>query len=208
MLGENIKELDVEIKQKKEAITNIDNKLKNISLLKEVFQKNLTKHKMENVELTRQKTENSNLYDKLISEAEKLKKEIENLNINVKELNLQLNYSQEQSHKMEIRLTKQQMEAHTIENTLWHKFNINYKEITGHKKKIKTNKGLKNEINNLKLEIKDLGEINLCAINVRRIKERHDFLFEQKADLMDAQVDLNKTIDKIASQMETIYQVF
>jgi len=203
MLRKSIKDLESEIKQKKEVITNIDNKLENSLLLKEVFQKNLSKYKKENVELTGQKTEDSNLYEKLISETEKLKKEIESLNMDVKELNLQLNYEQEQSHKMEIRLTKQQMEAHTIENTLWHKFSVNYKEIMAHERRIKIDKGLKNEINNLKSKIKDLGEINLGAINeYQRIKERHNFLFEQKADLMDAQEDLNRTIAKIASQME------
>lgn len=61
--------------------------------------------------------------------------------MDVKELNLQLNYEQEQSHKMEIRLTKQQMEAHTIENTLWHKFSVNYKEIMAHERRIKIDKG-------------------------------------------------------------------
>ncbi|HHU68928.1 MAG TPA: chromosome segregation protein SMC [Thermoanaerobacterales bacterium] len=203
MFVENIKRMETEIKNQKENAAKINNEIKNADLLTRVFQENLENYKKQKTGLCSRKNEYDEYYKKLNDQRLKLKDEIENLNLKIKELNTKSNEIQEQLHKIEIKLTKYQMEANTIENTLWSKYSINYKEAANIDRQIQTNKGIVREIRELKAEIESLGEINLGAVEeYKRVKERYNFLVDQKNDLIDAQEHLNKAIEEVLKQME------
>lgn len=203
MFVENIKRIETEIKAQKENATKINNEIQNTNLLTRVFHDNLGNYKKQKTELCSKKKDYDEFYEKLNEQRLKLKEEIENLNLKIKELNTKSNEVQEQLHKIEIKLTKYQMEAHTIENSLWSKYNLNYKEALNINREIQTDKGIVREIRKLKTEIEYLGEINLGAIEeYKRVKERYNFLTEQKNDLIEAQEHLNKAIEEILKQME------
>ena len=62
----------------------------------------------------------------------------------------------------------------------------------------------RNEVNNLKKKIKDLGVVNLGAIEeYDRVSTRYEFLIKQKEDLMNAENTLLEIINEMDTVMES-----
>ncbi|WP_127585759.1 chromosome segregation protein SMC [Paenibacillus koleovorans] len=62
--------------------------------------------------------------------------------------------------------------------------------------------GMQNEVRELKRRIASLGDVNLGAIEeYQRVKERYDFLFGQKQDLIEAKTTLYQVIREMNEEM-------
>ena len=68
-----------------------------------------------------------------------------------------------------------------IKNSIYEDYQITYNLALGYKKEIKNLNGTYTEIKDLKNRIRDLGAVNINAIEeYKRIKERHTFLSKTK----------------------------
>lgn len=89
-------------------------------------------------------------------------------------------------HKGEVNMAKYEVEKDNIIREIWEKYELSIIEAL--KFKSDQHKDDMKEIRSIKRELKEIGDVNLGAIEeYADVKERYDFLSEQKEDLLQAQ---------------------
>ncbi|WP_206460793.1 chromosome segregation protein SMC [Anaerovorax sp. IOR16] len=175
-----------------------------------VSEKEEEKYKLE--ELLKKIQEEKSLLVRYLAEVEKKKESIEDL----------LLHGQTAKHDLELKLTKNETQVDSFKNKLWEDFEISYiQAMEFSKKEFVMNAALK-ESREIKSRMKALGEVNIGSIKeYESVKERYEFLTEQRSDLLEAMnalkqiiMDMDKTIrsnfkesfDKIVVNFEKAFQ--
>ncbi|WP_324823227.1 chromosome segregation protein SMC [Sinanaerobacter sp. ZZT-01] len=147
-----------------------------------------------------------------LEEAEKIKASIDE----------KLLQEQTNKHDLELKLAKNETQVNSFKDKLWEDFEISYiQAMEFSKKEFIMNTAVK-ESREIKSRMKVLGEVNLGSIKeYETVKERYEFLTEQRSDLLQAidalkQIisDMDKTIrnnfkdsfDKIVANFEKAFQ--
>ena len=106
----------------------------------------------------------------------------------------------DQSTKLDVRKTKLEQDIEDITNKMWDEYETtpntakDYKEVTPHTAK---------EVEKLKNQIKELGPININAIDeYKAVGDRYEFLRTQKEDLEESKTSLEKIITDMVELMK------
>ncbi|MDP4109372.1 MAG: chromosome segregation protein SMC, partial [Bacillota bacterium] len=175
---------------------------------------------LQNAEISRQISEKEALKDESLANAEK-KKEILKL-INTEKMNIEgervkkekesqsknremLNLEQERS-RLESQKTQAEMEERQIIERLWESYELTQLTAQSVRKELESPSKTNRRINDLKSEIKLLGQVNIGAIEeFKRVNEQYGFLTAQKDDLEKAKKELLKVIADITSSMKDLF---
>ncbi len=104
--------------------------------------------------------------------------------------------------KLEVRRTKLETELEATQNRLWDEYELTYGTAEDYKKEINNVRQTQSRINELKTAIRELGPVNVTAIeDYSKTKERHHFLSVQKDDLVKSEEKLNRVIHEMLSIM-------
>ncbi len=110
---------------------------------------------------------------------------------------------QEEQGKLDARKAKMESELETIQNRLWDEYGLTYSNALGIKCEIQNFKGTQSRINDLKSEIRELGPVNVAAIeDYAKTKERFGFMKTQHDDLVQAEEKLERVIHDITQVMK------
>jgi chromosome segregation protein len=196
-VNKNILELDeLNCKKDNEKKTSIIEKEKlhvNINNINEsdilLKQKNVSsKSKLEDLFIEKKKN------SMLLEEIEKRKKEYGEAYQNL----------QSEVHKLEMQKARIDMEIENMQNKIWDEYELSYASAIKYRIEVNSMSQASKEINNIKSNIKELGIINVNAIEeYEKVKERFEFLTTQKNDLEEAKESLNKVILEMTEKMET-----
>ena len=190
-------------------LLSIDNKKK---VREEIVEENkkLTELNAEiNLQITKLEEEILGSSDKV----ESLKKERisknENLNTleeNILEQSTRLEDIRNQISKIDLKKSKIELELNQIINKMWEEYELTpnnveeYKEVTSPHE-------VQKQVNSLRSEIRDLGSINIDSIQeYKEVKERYDFLSEQRFDLEESSNKLRKVIQEMTDTMKTQFE--
>lgn len=103
--------------------------------------------------------------------------------------------TQNQKYEIQMKLEKNEAQIDALKDKLWEEFEISYLAAIDLKKKDFVMATAQREAKELKARIRALGEINLGAIKeYETVKERYDFLSEQRTDLLSAMESLQEII--------------
>jgi chromosome segregation protein len=194
-LSEDITFLENSIQKKEEQVEqNTQNKTfynKDISNFEESIR--IKRGKIQSIELS----VNSNQKEK--KEKDNL---LRNLQHQIKEITETLDAINAQKYRFEVQLSRIDLEHETLQNAIWNEYEISYQHALEFKDETLSFQYVTEHINTLKKSIHDLGDVNINAIDeYARVKERYDFLTEQKNDLLRAQNDLKNIIRDITKTM-------
>ena len=204
-LEELIKNKKQELKLKEEKLDSIDkettdtnNRLdNNISneeekVLKEYYDALEEKNKLEN-----EISKNQNKLDNI-------KHDLEEFEFSVKKENSEFNLKNKELKELEISVNRMDVKLDNLLNKLNETYNMTYEKAkTLYTLEFDENIA-RNEVNNLKKKIKDLGVVNLGAIEeYDRVSTRYEFLIKQKEDLMNAENTLLEIINEMDIVMES-----
>ena len=204
-LEELIKNKKQELKLKEEKLDSIDketidtnNRLdNNISseeekVLKEYYDALEEKNKLEN-----EISKNQNKLDNI-------KHDLEEFEFSVKKENSEFNLKNKELKELEISVNRMDVKLDNLLNKLNETYNMTYEKAkTLYTLELDENIA-RNEVNNLKKKIKDLGVVNLGAIEeYDRVSTRYEFLIKQKEDLMNAENTLLEIINEMDTVMES-----
>ena len=129
--------------------------------------------------------------------------EIKNFEKNRKQLSAIIEQITEQKHRIEVQLSKQETELNNLQNSIWEEYEISYANALDFRDPSLTASKIEQGIREINDKINSLGEVNVNAINeYKRIKERFDFLSNQRQDLLNAKDNLNVVIKDITKTME------
>ena len=104
---------------------------------------------------------------------------------------------------LDVKYTKYSVQIENYNSRLFEDYELDYKEALEHKIELRDTKGVNREIKELKDTIKELGTVNLGAIEeYKRIKEKYDFMSKQREDLIIAKKSLNEVIKEMELKME------
>ena len=94
------------------------------------------------------------------------------------------------------------MELSGLQDRMWEDYEVTRIQALDFKCEIDSEKEARSRIGELKVSIKDLGNINLNAIDeYQKVKERYDFLSVQRQDLEEARESLIKIIKEMLDTM-------
>ena len=104
--------------------------------------------------------------------------------------------------KIDVKKTKLEEDINSIINKMWEEYELTPNNVSEYKKP--ENVALtQKKVNNLRADIRDLGSVNIDSINeYKALKERYDFMCEQRVDLEDTMSKLRKIISEMTTTMK------
>lgn len=183
------------IKSKKELIEKL--KIENDNLNQKIIDLNKQIIDFEKeVQNSSEKVEN--LKKERIDKNEKLK----NLESELEEQNQKVEDIKNQISKLEIKKSKIDLEKNQIINKMWEEYELTPNNIED-VQEIDNPQEVQKKVNSLRSEIKDLGSVDIDSIErYKEIKQRYDFLSEQRLDLEEAMSKLRKLITEMTETMK------
>ena len=190
--------------RKTEITVNIEQKRKNIEEIREVNDdiNDDIEFKTEQIESINEEISSLNT---IIENSENSRKEAQESIKKQQEENKklrdnQLVVQQEQS-RVESKKTKTDVELENIINKLWEDYELT--TTTAEELRAEIPDNAVKQINEIKSEIKSLGNINIDAIEeYNQVGERYEFLKTQRDDLVDAQQNLQQVIEDMVMIMK------
>jgi len=204
-INNNNLSVENKLKQKEEITTdnlNLENKIKELE---------------EQIEEINKKVENSSsevasLKENRVSKNEELSKAETDFTAQIEVLD----GLKEQLLKIDVKKTKIEQDIEIVVNKLWEEYELTPNNVENYTKPENIQETTK-RVNSLRNKIKDLGSINIDAIEeYTQTKQRYDFMCEQRLDLEDGMTKLKKVIqdmtnimkDQFAKQFEIINKNF
>ena len=102
-------------------------------------------------------------------------------------------------------MRKEQLDAtsHRLHNEMWEEYALSRKQANTHLAANANEAALRQEVQIIKAEIAQLGDVNVGAIDaLEQVQTRHNFLLGQRQDIIDAETTLNELIASLTTQME------
>ena len=166
--------LEESIKEITEKISNIKEEVKNSgSKIEDLKQERVAK----NTKLTKQEEEISEKF-----------KAIEDLKAQIV--------------KIDVKKTKTEEDINAIINKMWEEYELTPNNVQDYKKPENVQLTQK-KVNELRKELRDLGSVNVDAIEeYKNLKDRYDFMCEQRVDLEDTMAKLRKIITDMTQTMK------
>ena len=130
----------------------------------------------------------------------KIESEIEEQSSKIEDIKNQLS-------KLDVKNSKIELELNQVVNKMWEEYELTPNN-TGEIKKVENPIEVQRKVNELRAQIKDLGSVNIDSINeYKEIKERYDFMSEQRLDLEEASNKLKKVINEMTNTMKEQFSV-
>lgn len=195
----DIKNNTLSLESKKDQIEK--NKQEEVSLKAKIdeLQNDIVKIK-ENVKNSGSKIEElKNNKNEKNTYLEKIEKEIEEQFTRLQDI-------KEQLVKIDIKKNKTSQDLEDVVNKLWEEYELTPNNADGFTKTTDQAKTQK-EVNYLRTQIRDLGSINIDSIKeYQTLKERYDFMCEQRLDLENSMSKLKNVISEMINIMKTQFK--
>ncbi|MBD8922729.1 chromosome segregation protein SMC [bacterium] len=194
--------INQELNNAKASIENKNNQIEQIKVDNENLEKSI-QETLNKIEEIKQKVNNSS------SEIEKMKQEraqkSEKLSKQEDEITSKFKIIEElksQLVKLDVKKTKVEEDINTIINKMWEEYELTPNNVEGYAKP--ENVALtQKRVNNIRTEIRDLGSVNVDSIEeYKNLKDRYDFMSEQRLDLENTMSKLRKVITDMTQIMK------
>lgn len=104
--------------------------------------------------------------------------------------------------KIDVKKTKLEDDINSFINKMWEEYELTPNNVKEYKKPDNVSV-TQRKVNRLRIEIKELGSVNVDSIEeYKTIKERYDFMCEQRVDLEDTMNKLRKIITEMTTTMK------
>ena len=194
--------IEQDIKLSKSNIENKEKQIQTIIQDNKQLEENITKLK-EEIEQVKNEVANSG------SKVEELKvlrteknKKLEEIEEDISNQFNKLEELKEQLVKMDVKKTKISQDLEDVINNMWEEYEVTPNN-AGEYERPSNISSTQKQVNTLRAQIKDLGSINIDSIEeYKQMKDRYDFMCEQRLDLENSMTKLRKIISDMTSTMK------
>lgn len=156
-----------------------------------------------NASLKEERTGRELKLEALAEERRVLEEELSGMLDKVTEHNSTIITLQEMQGKIEAKKAKMESELETFQNRLWDEYGLTYGNALELRQEINNVRATQNRINEIKAEIRELGPVNVAAIeDYSKTKERYNFMKNQHDDLVKSEEKLRRVIHEITQVMK------
>ncbi len=198
--GEKISEIKSDIEERREQLRRMEEE--RLELLSGGVQREDT------IRRSREEKQRLEGYIEEISlERESLSEENSKAELEKKAVSEELERLQNRKYELELKSAKNDTQLETYKNKLWDDFEVSYIQAVEFKKEGLVMSSAVKENRQIKERIKELGEVNVGAIEeYETVKERYDFLTEQRGDILQAMENLTKIIEDMDKTIKVRFQ--
>lgn len=141
--------------------------------------------------------------DRTVEERKVLEEESQDIIKQITDINKNILLMQEEYNRMEVKKAKIESEMESIQNRMWDEYELTFTNALEFKKDIGNLPQAQRQINEIRSEIKDLGPVNVSAIeDYIKTKERFEFMSVQRNDMEMAEEKLHKVIMEMVTIMK------
>ena len=127
---------------------------------------------------------------------------IKNLKEQIEVLDKKIETIKNQISKLDLKKAKIELELNQVIDKMWEEYELTPNNAEGIEMADNPQE-VQKQVNKIRTEIRDLGSINVDAIKeYKEIKERYDFMCEQRLDLEDSSNKLKKVIEEMTETMQ------
>ena len=194
--------INLDIKNTKKSIENKTNQISEI--------KESNKELEETIEQTKQKIEkikqdvkqSGNKIEELKGQRIEKNKKLENQEVEITAKFSVIEDLKSQIVKIDVKKTKLEDDINGIINKMWEEYELTPNNVVDYKKP--DNVALtQKKVNNLRADIRELGSVNIDSIEeYKTLKQRYDFMSEQRCDLEETMAKLRKIISEMTVIMK------
>ena len=153
-------------------------------------------------ELEREILGSTEKVEKLKEERQVKNEKLVNAERNIEEQTEKIETIKNQISKLDLKRAKIELELNQVIDKMWEEYELTPNNVDGIEM-AKNPQEVQKQVNSIRNEIKELGSINVDAINeYKEIKERYDFMCEQRLDLEDSSNKLKKVIEEMTETMQ------
>ena len=156
---------------------------------------------------TREKEDLEEYIARVTSEKAEVSKLVDSVNRRFIESGEKLNSIRDQKYQLEIRIAKNETQLDTYKEKLWEEFEVSYLQAIEYKKTDFAMSTAQKESRDIKSRLKELGDVNVGSIKeYAEVKERYEFLSEQRADIMEAMEQLQEIVTDMEKTIKTKFK--
>ncbi|MBR3614788.1 MAG: chromosome segregation protein SMC [Clostridia bacterium] len=206
-------ESEVSINEMVERIeTDIQNNLSSITNKREIREKILVDNSELEEKVKEIKVKIEELEKEILGSTDKVEKlKQERITKNEKLTNLETELEEQiektetiknQISKLDLKKSKIELELNQVINKMWEEYELTPNN-TGDIKKSEKPHEVQKQVNSIRSQIRELGSVNIDAIQeYKEMKERYDFMSEQRLDLEESSNKLKKVINEMTDTMK------
>ena len=201
-IKEMTERIEEDIKNNEESIRNKQEQLSNIKNDNEQLMNNINELKNKITQIKEDVENSGNKVEKLKEERIKSNEKLEKTEKEIESLFKTIEGLKEQLVKIDVKKTKTAQDIEDIINKMWEEYELTPNSCENYEKPSNVAQTQK-RVKEIREEIKKLGSINVDSIDeYKQLKERYDFMCEQRLDLEDAIAKLKKIINEMTQVMK------
>ena len=201
-IKEMTERIEEDIKNNEESIRNKQEKLSNIKNDNEQLMNNINELKNKITQIKEDVENSGNKVEKLKEERIKSNEKLEKTEKEIESLFKTIEGLKEQLVKIDVKKTKTAQDIEDIINKMWEEYELTPNSCENYEKPANVAQTQK-RVKEIREKIKKLGSINVDSIEeYKQLKERYDFMCEQRLDLEDAIAKLKKIINEMTQVMK------
>ena len=144
--------------------------------------------------------------DRLTEERKILEEDIYDIVNKINDTNKTILLLQEEYSRTEVRKTRLEAEMEALQDRIWNEYELTYSSAMELKKDVGSLTSAQRRINEIKNMIKELGPINVAAIDdYIKTKDRYEFMTNQRNDMEQAREKLLRGIAEMTSIMKNSF---
>ena len=201
-IDEMVERIKQDIDNNKESIKNKENNIKEVLEENATLEKKIQDLENEIAKIKSDVENSSNIVEKLKQDRMEKNEKLKTSEANISEEFNIIEDLKAQLVKLDVRKTKLEQDLEQVVNSLWVEYELTPNN-TGEYQKPQNVQKAAREVNVLRNQIKELGSINVDAIEeYKKTKERYDFMCEQRLDLENTAAKLRKIIADMTQTMK------
>jgi len=201
-INEIVERIDEDIKNNKLSIQNKEKEKQIIISENDNLRANIENLKQEIENIKNSVNDSSNKVEELKNERQEKNKKIDSIEHEISDNFKVLEGLKEQIVKLDVKKEKISQDLEDVITKMWEEYELTPNNVENYKKPDNVSTTQK-QVNTLRNKIKDLGSINIDAIEeYKQTSQRYDFMCEQRLDLENSIAKLKDVIEDMTKTMK------
>lgn len=135
-----------------------------------------------------------------------MKNKIKDYSDKIEEITIMDDKKEQEKHRIQLNLTRLETESDALIGRLREEFKLDFEEALSYKVEIYDLAVYKNDIQEIKSKIAKMGTVNVGSMEEYKIvKEKYNFMFNQREDLVNAKEEIINVISEMTYKMKTVF---